>query len=73
MNQFCFPNRLKATKRPVQLSYGSSLSKKIQILFESSFLETFSFFCFLSLLETSHVSYRSSVNDQLQLQSNETQ
>ena len=55
MNQFCVPYRLNGIKSVDLDSWGSSLSKKIRILFQSSFFQKgFHFFASLSHLENSY-------------------
>ena len=74
MNQLRVPNTLKAIKKTSSGLIGKFSIKKIRVLFESFFFKNFSvFFWFLSHVETSHFSYRGSVNDEHHLQSNEAQ
>ena len=63
MNRFCDPNRLKATKKTSSCRIGSfNMKKKFEIYLRALFYKIF-FFAFLGHLETSHFSYRGSVND----------
>ena len=72
MSQFGVLNRLKATKKTSSGLIGSFNIKKNEVYRRAlSFYKTF--FAFISHLETSHFSYRGSVNDKLCLQSNEAQ
>ena len=74
MNQLCVPNRLKAIKKTSSGLIGKFTLKKIEFCMRAHFLENISvLFCFLSHLETSHFSYRGSVNDRPHVQSNEAQ
>ena len=64
MNKLRVPNSLKAIKKTSSGLIYKFTIKKNWILFESSFFyKTFQIFSFLSHLETSHFSYRGSVND----------
>ena len=73
MNQLCVPNRLKAIKKTSSGVIGKFTIKNIEFCLRALFYGKFLFFCFLSHLETSHFSYRGSINDKSHLQSNEAQ
>ena len=67
MNQFRVPNSLKAIKKKSSSLIKSFNIKKIEIYLRALFYETFLLFL-LFHLETSHLSYRGSVNGKPPLQ-----
>ena len=74
MHQFCVPYRLKAIKKTNSDLIGKfTIKKNSKSIWELFFTKFFNSFCFLSHLETSHFSYKSSVDDKPHLQSNEAQ
>ena len=75
MDQFCVPNRLKATKNTSSGLIGKFTIKKFEFYLTALFLLKFFslFLLFLSHLETSHFLYRGSINDKPHLILNEAQ
>ena len=71
MDQFLVSNRRKAIKNTSSDLIGKFILLKKRILFEGFLEHFFKFNCFLSHLETSHLSYWGSVNDKRHLQLNE--